>query len=50
MYDYICPNCLKETEELVKDRSDSVVCDCGAIMDRQISAGNLGGFDKLGRS
>ena len=36
LYEYKCPNCNREVERLVHFDDDNPMCDCGAIMRKQI--------------
>lgn len=52
IYDYKCQGCGNELpNEWVRNRDDKVKCKkCGRAMAQKISAPNLGGFDRYGRS
>lgn len=41
IFDYRCPVCGIETEELVKKHDDEVKCSCGAIMKKLLCPGKF---------
>jgi putative FmdB family regulatory protein len=50
-HDFKCPRCKHTQEDWVRNDREVTKCDkCGHIMDKQVSAPNLGGMDKLGRT
>lgn len=49
--DYKCPKCgTEKLDELVRTGQEVKCPKCDTLMKRKISAPNLGGMDKLGRS
>lgn len=38
MYDFLCPDCGAKMEKLTKSDVVAITCDCGGLMQKQLSA------------
>lgn len=50
VFDFVCPQCGNECNDVFVKAGNGLQCECGADMDKKLSAPNLGGMNNLGQS